>query len=33
LQPASHPWAEADTARHEFQVRVPEAIVRFQYAK
>jgi outer membrane protein assembly factor BamB/tetratricopeptide (TPR) repeat protein len=33
LQPASHPWAEADTARHEFQVRVPEAVVHFQYAK
>jgi outer membrane protein assembly factor BamB/tetratricopeptide (TPR) repeat protein len=33
LQPASHPLAETDTARHEFQVRVPEAVVHFQYAK
>jgi outer membrane protein assembly factor BamB/tetratricopeptide (TPR) repeat protein len=33
MQPASHPWTEADTARHEFQVRVPEAVVHFQYAK
>jgi hypothetical protein len=33
LQPAWHPWAEADAARHEFQVRVPEAVIHFDYAK
>jgi hypothetical protein len=33
LQPAAHPLAEVDTARREFQVRVPEAVVHFQYAK
>ena len=33
LQPAAHPWAEADTRRHEFEVRVPEATVHFEYAK
>jgi outer membrane protein assembly factor BamB len=33
LQPASHPWAETDTARREMQVRVPEGVVHFQYGK
>jgi outer membrane protein assembly factor BamB len=33
VQPASHPWAETDTARREIQVRVPEAVVHFQYGK
>jgi outer membrane protein assembly factor BamB len=32
-QPASHPWAETDTARREIQVRVPEAVIHFQYGK
>ncbi len=33
VQPASHPWAETDTARREIQVRVPEAVVHLQYGK
>src|SRR5262249_40539456 len=33
LQGAFHPWPETDTGRHEFQVRVPEAVIHFQYGK
>jgi outer membrane protein assembly factor BamB len=33
LQPAAHPFAQTDAARREFQVRVPEAVVHFEYAK
>ncbi len=30
---ASHPWPEVDTGRREFQVRLPDSTIRFQYEK